>query len=80
MCNLYQVPPSTLGFGHGKYACPGRFFASMLIKVFLCHLLMKYDIKLASGTVPEPKMFGFFYQADENAKILIRRRQEEFSL
>ena len=80
--NIHFVSTSSsiLGFGHGQYACPGRFFASMELKVFLCHFLMKYDFKLVPGMVAEPKLFDFFYQADDDAKILIKRRQEEFLL
>ncbi|EAW12444.1 cytochrome P450 [Aspergillus clavatus NRRL 1] len=40
-----------LGFGHGKNACPGRFFASSELKVVLCHILMKYDIELPPRAV-----------------------------
>ncbi|KAG2007964.1 hypothetical protein GB937_008157 [Aspergillus fischeri] len=29
-----------LGFGYGKYACPGRFFAATEIKIALCHMLL----------------------------------------
>ena len=32
---------NSLHFGHGKYACPGRFFASNEIKILLCHLLRR---------------------------------------
>lgn len=36
---------SYLSFSYGKYACPGRFFATDEIKLLLCHLLQQYDIK-----------------------------------
>lgn len=32
--------------GHGRHACPGRFFASAELKVVLVHILREYDIKL----------------------------------
>lgn len=35
------IPP-----GHGRHACPGRFFASAEIKIILIGLLQNYDIKL----------------------------------
>ncbi|KAG6253858.1 hypothetical protein E4U23_007145 [Claviceps purpurea] len=35
-----------LPFGHGRHACPGRFFVSYEIKMFLAHLLTNYDIKM----------------------------------
>lgn len=35
----------SFGFGHGVHACPGRFFAANESKIFLIHLLIKYDWK-----------------------------------
>jgi cytochrome P450 len=34
-----------LAYGHGKHACPGRFFATNEIKTLLALLLMRYDFK-----------------------------------
>jgi cytochrome P450 len=34
-----------MGFGHGRHSCPGRFFASTLIKIALVTVLMKYDVR-----------------------------------
>ncbi|KAL8825028.1 MAG: hypothetical protein Q9191_004661 [Dirinaria sp. TL-2023a] len=36
-------------FGHGRYACPGRHFASMEIKAVLTRILTKYDMKFPEG-------------------------------
>ncbi|CAI7672189.1 unnamed protein product [Penicillium manginii] len=36
----------SFGFGHGVHACPGRFFAANESKIFLVHLLLKYEWKL----------------------------------
>ncbi|WQF88025.1 Putative cytochrome P450 [Colletotrichum destructivum] len=40
-----------LSMGHGRTACPGRFFASVEIKICFVHLLLKYDWK-AVGQIP----------------------------
>lgn len=40
-----------LSMGHGRTACPGRFFASVEIKICFIHLLLKYDWK-AVGQIP----------------------------
>lgn len=64
-----------LGFGHGKHACPGRFFASSELKVALCHILMKYDFKLAPGAVVEHRYSGASYYADPAIRVMIRRRE-----
>ncbi|ENH66198.1 Ent-kaurene oxidase, partial [Fusarium oxysporum f. sp. cubense race 1] len=69
-----------LGFGHGNHACPGRFFAANEIKIALCHMLLKYDWKLADGVVPKPSGFGMAYLPDLQAKLLIRRRTEELDI
>lgn len=41
--------PMVLNFGHGKYACPGRFFAALEIKSILVRLIMEFDWKLPDG-------------------------------
>lgn len=38
--------PTAMHFGYGRNGCPGRFFAGTTIKLFVAHLLVKYDIKL----------------------------------
>ncbi|KAL8775195.1 MAG: hypothetical protein Q9194_003811 [Teloschistes cf. exilis] len=37
--------PYTLHFGHGKYACPGRLLASVVIKLLLGRLLLDFDFR-----------------------------------
>ncbi|KAF2017328.1 cytochrome P450 monooxygenase-like protein [Aaosphaeria arxii CBS 175.79] len=38
-----------LGFGYGRHACPGRFFAANEIKMILARLILDYDIKNPDG-------------------------------
>lgn len=63
-------------FGHGKHACPGRFFASNEIKIIISQLLMKYDLKFVDGitTRPKPKQIGSDLMTDPDMKILFRAR------
>lgn len=35
--------------GHGRHACPGRFYAAAELKVVLAEILSTYDIKLCEG-------------------------------
>lgn len=42
-----------LHFGHGKHACPGRFFAANEVKTLLALLLMRFDIRLRNLTWQE---------------------------
>ncbi|KAK2601862.1 hypothetical protein QQS21_004548 [Conoideocrella luteorostrata] len=78
--HLVSTSADHLGFGHGQHACPGRFFAANEVKIALIHLLLKYDWKLASGLRPQPIAFGMSILPDPEAKLLIRRRQEELDL
>lgn len=79
--NRYQFAATdcqNLHFGHGRLACPGRFFASQQIKLILGHLLLQFDFRFLEGQVRPVNMCS-----DENvypdptARILIRRRSQE---
>ncbi|TQN64910.1 Cytochrome P450 monooxygenase pyr3 [Colletotrichum shisoi] len=37
---LVSTAPGHLGFGHGRHACPGGFFAANEIKIVLAHILL----------------------------------------
>ncbi|KAL4263076.1 cytochrome P450 family protein [Pleurotus pulmonarius] len=44
-----------LPFGAGRHACPGRFFASMQLKIMIAIILLNYEFKLPDGQVARPK-------------------------
>ncbi|KAI1296156.1 cytochrome P450 [Xylaria venustula] len=71
---LVSTSERHLGFGHGKHACPGRFFAASELKVALAHILMKYDFKVPEGVEVKHRMTGASYYADPFAKLEIKRR------
>ncbi|KAK7418725.1 hypothetical protein QQX98_003743 [Neonectria punicea] len=77
---LVSVSPDHMGFGYGLHACPGRFFASEEIKLVLCHILLKYDVKLVEGSSVEPRKFGLNINASPTAKVAVRRRKEEITI
>ncbi|KAB8277388.1 cytochrome P450 [Aspergillus minisclerotigenes] len=72
--------PEHMGFGFGRHACPGRFFAINEVKIALCHILLKYEFKLPDGTVPRARKFGVSFNSDPTTNLMIRRRQEEVVL
>jgi len=72
---LVSTTQDHLGFGHGEHACPGRFFAANELKIALCHLLIKYEWRLAPGTDVRPFTKGFAMQRSPTARILVRRRE-----
>ncbi|KAN0094344.1 Cytochrome P450 [Tylopilus felleus] len=64
-----------LPFGHGKHACPGRFFAASVLKMMLAHLVMSYDVKLEDDKIrPKRLRLGIAIYPDPAAKIMFRRR------
>lgn len=77
--HFVSISPDHLAFGYGKHACPGRFFVANEVKIALSHILLKYDIKLAPGADPKPRMSGWTFQAHDTG-IMIRRRKEEIML
>lgn len=77
---LVSTSQDHIGFGHGSHACPGRFFAVNESKVVLCHLLMKYDWRLAEPDLPGFLIVGLFSHVNPMLKLQIRRRKEEVSL
>ncbi|KAF2649957.1 cytochrome P450 [Lophiostoma macrostomum CBS 122681] len=53
------VGPDVFNWGVGKFACPGRFWASANIKLILVELLLKYDLGFPQGeTKPERVVAG----------------------
>ncbi|KAL5047930.1 hypothetical protein BDW71DRAFT_213760 [Aspergillus fruticulosus] len=41
-------------FGHGRQACPGKFYAISLIKTIVGQMILRYDIRYAGGDRPRP--------------------------
>ncbi|KAI1822654.1 ent-kaurene oxidase [Xylaria intraflava] len=59
------------GFGVGKHACPGRFFALVEMKLFVAHFLLNYELEHFK-TRPQPaKILWLNYPSD--ASIRVRR-------
>jgi len=70
-----------LNFGHGKFACPGRFFASLEIKNILVRLIMDYDWKLLEGQGrPENLTAHEFIFPNPEATLLMKARSPELRL
>ena len=65
-----------MGFSYGRHVCPGRHYATALMKLVLCHILIKYDMKLV-GKKPASLIQGWTIVPDPTAEIEVRRRQEE---
>ncbi|KAL5483395.1 hypothetical protein ACEPAI_8626 [Sanghuangporus weigelae] len=65
-----------LPFGHGRHACPGRFFAANELKAMLAYIVLAYDFKLPDGSQrPKDIEFAQALAPDPKAHVLFRRRQ-----
>jgi hypothetical protein len=84
-CILGEFPPSSRagavtpllkGISYGRSACPGRFFASMEMKLLLCYVLSVYDIRYPAGQPkPQPSWYGWFRTADQSVKLEWRMKE-----
>ena len=64
-----------MNFGAGRYACPGRFFASMELKMLLAQLLLKFDFKFPAGkSRPSLLIMDELIAPVPWAKVLVKRR------
>jgi len=61
-------------FGHGRHACPGRFFAATEMKLLLAYIIMNYDIK-PLATRPQKKLIAGSIIPPLKATISVRRRK-----
>ena len=67
-----------LHFGHGKYACPGRFFAACELKMILATLLMAYDFSFPEGkSRPVNLTIDETIYPDPAARLIVKRRSQE---
>ncbi|KAI3392860.1 hypothetical protein diail_5035 [Diaporthe ilicicola] len=54
-----SVSDTSLAFGYGRNACPGRFFAAVEIKMILAITILKYDLMLPDGCSGRFKNLAF---------------------
>lgn len=66
-----------LTFGHGRHACPGRFFASYEIKIMLAYLLLHYEFQQEAETVIGMRKHGFEQTVDHGQKLFYKAREPE---
>jgi cytochrome P450 len=68
--------PESMAFGHGKFACPGRFFASAIIKVMVVTILTEYDISFPDSQTkrPENLFLGETIRPDQSQAVVFSPR------
>lgn len=60
-------------FGHGRHACPGRFFASSELKLMLAYVVMNYDFEF-TDVRPKNSWVGVNRVPPMKATIRVTRR------
>ncbi|KAJ4224547.1 hypothetical protein NW760_010119 [Fusarium oxysporum] len=66
---------SNMAFGYGKYACPGRFYASNEMKLTLAILLSNFEFKLPDGKGrPRNITIDSDMIPDPRARLCVRKR------
>jgi len=62
-------------FGHGKHACPGRFFAMQELKILLSHVVERFELRLGgAGGRPRNRFLGVSCLADREGVVEFRMR------
>ncbi|KAI7909692.1 cytochrome P450 [Pyricularia oryzae] len=64
--------PEYLAFGHGKHACPGRFFAAAELKLMAAHILLEYELEKIER--PASKWYSIVRLPSMTYELKIRRR------
>lgn len=69
---------NNLHFGHGKYACPGRFLAGNSIKMLLSNMLLHYDFKFPDDMQTRPLNVHLheYVFPDPEARVEFRLRRQ----
>ncbi|KAF8190946.1 hypothetical protein K438DRAFT_1591431, partial [Mycena galopus ATCC 62051] len=73
--HMVTTSPNHVVYGHGRHACPGRFFATLQLKTALAHILINYDVKAETeGVRPPDHEFSLFKVPNTRGQIYIRKR------
>ncbi|PKY39546.1 cytochrome P450 [Rhizophagus irregularis] len=62
-------------FGGGRHACPGRFYAVLVLKLFLYHVILKYHVRTENGNMPKKLMVGPISNPPEESSIFEQRKE-----
>ncbi|KAH9000278.1 cytochrome P450 [Lactarius akahatsu] len=65
-----------LTFGHGRHACPGRFFAANEVKALLAHVIVTYDIKFEEGRQAPRSFIINSIRIPGKTNVMFRKRQK----
>lgn len=70
------IEPGNVSWGSGRFTCPGRWYASAMIKLIVANLLLGYDISFPLGQTERPPNSKYDLDVHPNfsQKIVIKKR------
>ena len=73
--DIVTTSPQFLPFGHGRHACPGRYFAACELKIMLAHIVLNYDMKMENEGVRPPDVWlALSCIPNPRGKVMFRKR------
>lgn len=71
------VSDTTLNFGVGQHACPGRFLAGLVVKLALILLISRYEVQFQDGSAQKPPnvCVDNGMSANPTAKLRLKARE-----
>jgi cytochrome P450 len=76
--NYVSTGPTSMHFGLGRYACPGRFFATFVMKAIMSRFFMEYEFKFGHGQTQRPKnmLIGDKIVPNVGTDVYLRKRSK----
>ncbi|KAH9906752.1 cytochrome P450 [Xylariomycetidae sp. FL2044] len=70
------IEPGNLSWGNGRFTCPGRWYASAMLKLIVANLLLSYDISFPEGEIERPanRKYDLHVFPSSVQKIVLRPR------
>ncbi|KUI59027.1 Ent-kaurene oxidase [Cytospora mali] len=70
------IEPGNLSWGNGRFTCPGRWYAAVMIKLILAKLLLEFDVSFPAGQTERPLngKYDTDVHPDFDQKIVLRKR------
>lgn len=62
-------------FGGGRHICPGRFFANNIMKLAICHILLKYNVRLKDGGSTDVVPMGFYTMVNTMVQLEVQKKK-----
>ena len=70
------IEPGNLSWGNGRFSCPGRWYASVMMKLLLATLILEYDFEYPEGQSIRPpnSVMDLHVLPNMKQKIVLKKR------